>query len=181
MEVLESGEYVIQRRGMERGRKSTVMGWMVSPNHSWAKIVESGGSTEYQRMSRRSQARVKIAAVADHFVEVSRLEEEAKQLREANARLLETCERDMASALRAQRRKYEKQAGAFKLASEEKIEKLNVRNSIQDAKLDRLMRRLDATEEKLAASSNTLSSTSSTGRWCRTDGHRRTSGLDVVG
>ena len=61
---------------------------MVEPNLSWAKAIESGGRTDYQRMSRRSQARVKMAAVADHFVEVSRLEEEAKKLREANARLL---------------------------------------------------------------------------------------------
>jgi hypothetical protein len=86
---------VIQRRGLERGRKGTVEGWMVQPNLSWAKVVESGGSTDYQRMSlsRRSQARVKMAAAADHFVEVSRLEEEAKKPREANARMLETCER----------------------------------------------------------------------------------------
>ena len=59
---------MIQRRGMERGRKSTVKGWMVEPNLSWAKFVESGGSTDYQRMFRRSQARVKMAAAADHFV-----------------------------------------------------------------------------------------------------------------
>jgi hypothetical protein len=32
LEVLESGEHVIQRRGMERGRKSTFKGRMVEPN-----------------------------------------------------------------------------------------------------------------------------------------------------
>jgi hypothetical protein len=69
---------------MERGRKSTVKGWMVEPNLSWTKVVEASGSTDYQRMSRRSQARVKMAEAADLFVEVSRLEEEAKKLREAN-------------------------------------------------------------------------------------------------
>ena len=58
LEVLEGGECVVQRRGLERGRKSTFEGWMVQPNLSWAKVVESGGSTDYQRMSRRSQARV---------------------------------------------------------------------------------------------------------------------------
>jgi hypothetical protein len=86
---------VIQRRGLERGRKSTVEGQMVELNLSWAKVVESGGSTDHQRMSRRSQARVKMAAVSDRFVEVSRLEEEAKKLREANVRFLKTCERDI--------------------------------------------------------------------------------------
>jgi hypothetical protein len=57
---------------------------MVEPGLSWAKVVEASGSTDYQRMSRRSQARVKMAATADRFVEVSCLEEEAKKPREAN-------------------------------------------------------------------------------------------------